>query len=149
MPDILLSRCHTADEPGWLVLRAALWPQCTHDEHRAEMAAGCAQPERFVAFLARADGEAAGFAEASIRRDYVNGTDSSPVGYLEGLYVAPAFRRRGVARALVAAVADWSAAAGCRELASDTGLANTASQAMHGALGFEETERVVYFRRRL
>jgi len=38
---------------------------------------------------------------------------------------------------------------GCAELASDAMLDNTVAQAMHAALDFEETERVVYFRRLL
>jgi aminoglycoside 6'-N-acetyltransferase I len=88
-----------------------------------------------------------GFAEAAIRTDYVNGAQSSPVGFLEGLYVVPHGRRNGVARLLVAAVTRWAAECGCSELASDAALANTASQALHRALGFEETERVVYFRK--
>jgi aminoglycoside 6'-N-acetyltransferase I len=56
------------------------------------------------------------------------------------------FRRRGVARSLVNAVVTWARGEQCRELASDSLLANTESHAAHGALGFDETERVVYFR---
>jgi len=81
--------------------------------------------------------------------DYVNGTGSSPVAFLEGLYVTPNFRRKGVARALVNCVVEWASAWGCLELASDSLLNNTAAHAAHRALGFEETERVVYFLRRL
>ncbi len=90
-----------------------------------------------------------GFAEAAIRQDYVNGCDSSPVLFLEGLFVDPGHRRRGVAGALVAAVADWGRAQGCSEFASDAEIDNLDSHAMHLALGFAETERVVYFRREL
>ncbi len=146
----MIKRCHSPNERGWLALRAALWPHYSREEHRAEMAAWCAEPERYVAFLAHDDaGQALGFAEASIRHDHVNGTERSPVGFLEGIYVSPDSRRRGVARALVAAVEAWTAQAGCRELASDAELENVVSHAMHGALGFEETERVVYFRKPL
>ncbi|BAL93986.1 putative aminoglycoside 6'-N-acetyltransferase/phosphoglycolate phosphatase [Rubrivivax gelatinosus IL144] len=109
-----------------------------------------AEPERYAQFLARDDdGAALGLAEASIRQDYVNGTDGSPVGFLEGLYVVPAARRQGVSRALVDAVAAWARSRGCAELASDTALDNLAGQALHERLGFEETERVVFYRRSL
>lgn len=91
--------------------------------------------------------EAIGLAEASLRSDYVNGTESSPVAFLEGLYVVPQARRKGVAASLVAAVCGWARGAGCRELASDAALENAISQVVHRALGFEETERVVFFRR--
>ena len=101
-------------------------------------------------FLACEDGgPAIGFAEAALRRDYVNGTESSPVGFLEAWYVAPPWRGRGVGRALIAAVEGWTRGQGCAELASDALLDNTASHAAHAACGFEETERVVYFRKSL
>lgn len=150
MPAVTIQPCTSVDQAGWLELRRALWPEADDDAHRREMAAFLAQPERNGQFMAHAgDGTPAGFAEASIRTDYVNGTESSPVGFLEGIYVAPAARGQGVARSLVAAVEAWAAARGCSELASDALLDNDASHAMHIALGFEETERVVYFRKRI
>ena len=146
----MIKRCHSIDNSGWLTLRQALWSHCTTQEHLAEMDTWCSDPDRYAAFVAFAEsGEAVGFVEASIRHDYVNGTDSSPVGYLEGLYVAPPFRRRGIARELVLTVEAWVARAGCRELASDTDIGNVVSRQAHRALGFEETEHVVFFRRRL
>jgi aminoglycoside 6'-N-acetyltransferase I len=107
-------------------------------------------PNRFAAFIAHEgpDGPA-GFAEASIRHDYVNGTHTSPVGFLEGIYVMPGQRRKGIAAALVESVSAWAQSRGCTELASDSELGNEASQLMHQALGFRETERVVYFCRQL
>ena len=88
-----------------------------------------------------------GFAEATLRHDHVNGCATSPVGFLEGLYVLPGQRRHGAGRALVVAVEAWAAGLGCSELASDTGLGNTAARLVHGALGFAETEQVVFFRK--
>ena len=131
-------------------MRNALWPHCTEQEHRAEMAALIVQPERFAQFIVRsAESEALGFAEASLRFDYVNGTESSPVAFLEGLYVVPGVRRNGIARLLVRAVAAWAAARGCTELASNTPQANASNQVVHRKLGFEETERVVCFNLRI
>lgn len=146
---VAIERCADPAHAGWLALRCALWPHCARDGHLAEMAAQCADPARFVALVARTGGGAVGLAEASVRHDYVNGTDTAPVAFLEGLYVAEDARRAGVARALVAAVEQWARAAGCAELASDAPVANAVSHAVHGALGFAETERVVYFRRAL
>jgi aminoglycoside 6'-N-acetyltransferase I len=140
----------SVDHAGWLELRRALWPEGSAGEHCDEMAAICASPDRFVQFVAReASGETMGFVEASLRSDYVNGTDSSPVAFLEGIYVAPQFRGRGVARALVQAIEQWALGRGCSEFASDAALDNERSHAMHRALGFVETERVVYFRKPL
>ena len=145
-----IERCSSLEQPGWLDLRLALWTDATADEHRGYMAIALAQPERFLQLMMY-DGnrQPVGFIEGSIRMDYVNGTESSPVGFVEGVFVVPAWRRRGVARQLYAAIADWARARGCRELASDALIENEASQRAHRALGFRETERVVYFTKEL
>ena len=146
----MIAAATAADLGAWSTLRQALWPTASRDKHAKELAAILAEPGATIAFIARSeDGTAVGFAEASIRHDYVNGCDSSPVGFLEGIYVAPAHRRRGIAATLVAAVTDWVRSQGCTELASDAAIDNTQSHQMHNALGFEETQRVVYFRKRL
>ncbi|MGS1106948.1 aminoglycoside 6'-N-acetyltransferase [Achromobacter anxifer] len=140
----------SSQDAAWLELRMALWPDASAVEHQEDMHDQVASPDRYVQFLVRSDsGRALGLAEASIRTDYVNGTDSSPVAFLEGLYVIPEARRQGAAKALVAAVRGWALDRGCQELASDTGLDNVVSQAAHSRLGFTETQRVVYFNMRL
>jgi aminoglycoside 6'-N-acetyltransferase I len=140
----------TAPSAEWLALRRALWPECPDGEHHTEMAAFSADPARYAQFMAYTGARTpAGFAEAAIRHDPVNGTSSSPVAFLEGIYVVPEERRRGIARQLFRAVLDWARGSGCTELASDALLDNEVSHAMHRALGFEETERVVCFRRSL
>jgi aminoglycoside 6'-N-acetyltransferase I len=101
-----------------------------------------------IALLAFDDqGHAIGMVEATLRRDYVNGTESSPVGFVEAWYVEEAHRNRGVGRALIDAVEEWTRGHGCSELASDALLDNASSHAAHAACGFEETERVVFFRK--
>lgn len=130
----------------WLSLRSHLWADGTEAEHLRYMAEALARGH-FVRLACAPDGSAVGFVEASQRVDYVNGTSTSPVAFLEGLYVEPSVRRQGVARALVAEVERWAAVQGCSELASDSRIENVLAHATHRALGFEETERVVYFRR--
>jgi aminoglycoside 6'-N-acetyltransferase I len=141
-----IERCASLAQPGWLELRRALWGDATAEEHRGYMAIALAQPERFLQLMVYDEKRTpVGFIEGSIRNDYVNGTESSPVGFVEGVYVIPSMRRKGVARMLFDAIGDWARARGCQELASDALLENEASQRAHRALGFRETERVVYF----
>jgi len=138
------------DTAEWLALRHKLWPEASADEHRADIEKILAGAGRAVCLLARSEGEAvAGFAEVTLRHDYVNGCSSSPVGFLEGLYVVPKARRQAVARALVAAAEAWAAHHGCSEFASDVLVENVESQKVHAALGFSETDRVVYFHKSL
>ena len=141
--------CTSPEQAGWLQLRMALWPADRAD-HLQEMQELCAQPGRYAQWIAYSRlGEPQGLVEVALRSDYVNGTDSSPVGFLEGLDVNPAFRKQGVAAMLVKTAEQWVREQGCTEMASDALLDNTTSHAMHRALGFEETERVVYFRKLL
>ncbi|CAK9890697.1 MULTISPECIES: aminoglycoside 6'-N-acetyltransferase [Pseudomonas] len=142
----MIEICTDVQQDGWLELRQALWPDCPLEDHRQSVSEIVEQPQRLVAFLARDHaGRALGFAEVSIRTDYVNGSNSSPVAFLEGVFVAPQARGQGVAGRLIVAVEQWAVSQGCSELASDAALDNHSSHAMHAALGFSETERVVYF----
>ena len=146
----MIEACSSDEQNGWLSLRAALWPDSSRSEHVDEMRALLQTPERFSQFVAYSEaGVAVGFIEAALRHDYVNGTESSPVAFLEGVYVVPEFREQGIASRLVAKVEDWARALGCTEFASDAPIENQASHAVHTALGFRETERVVYFSKSL
>lgn len=131
---------------AWLALRLALWPDASETEHLGGMADAIARGH-YVRLAVASDGSALGFVEASKRTDYVNGTSTSPVAFLEGLYVVPGARRSGIAQTLVTSVVTWASREGCSELASDALLDNLTGQLVHRALGFEETERVVYFRK--
>ncbi|MFB2562036.1 aminoglycoside 6'-N-acetyltransferase [Rhizobium sp. IMFF44] len=140
-----------ADEhlEAWARLRAELWPDSSYEHHRAELAQFRANENAFAYLAINSAGHVAGFAEATLRHDYVNGCKTSPVLFLEGIYVRPEDRRGGVARALCQAVAAWGREVGCTEFASDALIDNLASHAFHAALGFVETRRVVYFRKLL
>ena len=100
--------------------------------------------EFFLAF----DGEnAVGAAHGSIRREYVNGTNSGLKGYLEAIYVLPKYRKNGIAAELVKNVERWAAENGCREMASDCLLDNTDSYNFHLKIGYKETERCIFFQK--
>lgn len=136
-----------ADSSALGLLAAQLWE---HDAAvlAAEYAALTASPEA-ACFLAESDGSPVGFAQCQLRHDYVEGTETSPVGYLEGIYVQPDHQHRGIARALLSACEDWARTQGCKEFASDCELDNAASLAFHLALGFEEANRIICFTKKL
>lgn len=130
-------------------MRTELWPE-SPDDHPREVAEYFADPPEDVScFVAvSTEGEVTGFAEAGLRRS-AEGCATSPVGYLEGIYVAPGFRRTGVGRALVLACEAWARSRGCTEMGSDRALDNDASGAFHVATGFDEVGRVVSYRKEL
>ena len=75
----------------------------------------------------------------------MEGTASSPVGYLEGIFVTEDCRRQGYAKLLLAACEVWAKEQGCREFASDCELENTESLRFHLNVGFEEAGRIICF----
>jgi aminoglycoside 6'-N-acetyltransferase I len=136
-----------SDRGDWVRLREELWPGSLSD-HDAETKKYFEQPHSADIFVAEADGRLIGFLELDYR-SYAPGCRSSPVPFIEGWYVVPARRGQGIGRALVAAAEAHARAAGHHEIASDTELENTTSIAAHRALGYEESERVMCFRKSL
>jgi aminoglycoside 6'-N-acetyltransferase I len=96
----------------------------------------------------RPEGGLGGFISFSLR-PWAEGCESTPVPYVEGWWVAPDLRRTGVGRTLVAEVERWCLDNGYVELGSDVEVDNVVSLDAHRALGFEATERVQFFRKRL
>ena len=138
------------DRESWVRLRHALWPDGSEAEHREEADRFFGGPRAPLAVLVAEDppGVVAGFAELSIR-PYAEGCLSDRVGYLEGWFVVPAARGRGVGRQLIAAAEEWARAQGCSEFASDAEADNHVSAAAHRAVGFAEAGLIRCFRKEL
>jgi len=137
------------DREDWLRMRLELWPECAGDEHLAEMDEIQATPDSYPVFVAeRPEGGLGGFLEVQARA-WVEGCDTQPVGYLEGWFVDADLRAQGVGRQLVTAAEAWARACGYMEMASDCYVDNDVSLAAHLALGYEELERVIRFRKSL
>ena len=100
-------------------------------------------------FAEKRDGSFIGVALCSLRHDYVEGCETSPVGYLEGVSVKETCRNRGVARRLVEECENWAREKGYRKFASDCELSNTASLSFHLQLGFREQNRIICFKKDL
>ena len=131
---------HADELPAVLAMMRQLWPDFDDD----------VVVDDCVLVLDRDDGAPTlgGFITLAMR-PWAEGCTSTPCAYIEGWWVAADLRGCGHGRALVAAAESWARAQGSRELASDALVTNTASIAAHRALGFEEVERVVAFRKRL
>lgn len=136
------------DLPVLSELAVSLWPQHTLRQMYEEFTPVLEREDGAV-FLAWDGEKAVGFAHCQLRYDYVEGTESTPVGYLEGIYVIEDHRRKGTARALLAQCESWAKAKGCREFASDCELGNTDSLKFHKSLGFEEANRIICFTKKL
>lgn len=133
-----------SDADTLAALSRKLWPDHGLDEMCREFEALLQNPECAL-FLAWDGNTAVGFAQCQLRHDYVEGTQSSPVGYLEGIYVSPSHRGSGLARKLLAACEDWARKMDCREFASDCELTNSTSLTFHLKTGFTEAGRIICF----
>lgn len=139
-----LSDLHTA-----AALALELWPDHDDfDELIEDFKATITAPDSAI-FLDDCDHSDVGLAICQLRRDYVEGTESSPVGYLEGIYVRPDYRRQGRACELVRACEAWAKETGCTEFASDCPLDNEISLQFHLKAGFIVANRIICFTKQL
>ncbi|MBI2147772.1 GNAT family N-acetyltransferase [Candidatus Woesearchaeota archaeon] len=133
------------DFESWLEMGLLLWPKYTENELRKEFEKIVAS-KREEAFLCDdGNGATIGFINVSIRHEYVPGTTSSPVGYVEGIFVQEQYRKKRIAQTLFWYGEEWAKSKGCKEMASDTELRNEASQKFHERLGFREKSILVHF----
>ena len=144
----MVRKAESADLDNLTALALKLWPSHVKGELMCELGEILAK-EDSAFFLAERDGKQVGFAQCQLRHDYVEGTESSPVGYLEGIFVEEAARGGGIARYLLAACEDWAREQGCREFASDCEVTNAGSLSFHLAVGFEEANRIICFTKKL
>ena len=106
------------DAADWLAMRRELWPDGDdHDVEIADFFTGSLEEPKAV-LVAEDDGLLIGVAELSLRRD-VAGLEGKLTGYVEGLFVRPAFRGRGVALQLLRYSQKWARGHGCVAFASD------------------------------
>ena len=144
----MIRKADRNDAPILGMLASRLWPHHDAAEMEEEMAL-LLEREDAAAFLACEGEETVGFALCGLRRDYVEGTSGSPVGYLEGIYMAEGYRGKGIAKALLSACEDWARTMGCAEFASDCELDNAASLRFHLNVGFREANRIICFSKKL
>lgn len=144
-----IREARSSDRNEWLRMRDILWPNSLAD-HESDIKMYFDEPDaRMRTFVAEGeDGKLVGFLELD-QRKYAPGCKSSPVPFLEGWYVEPSSRQRGLGGELIRAAEAWARSHGFKEIASDAEIDNEISHAAHRALGYEEVERLVCFRRSL
>lgn len=130
------------NEKSWAELCSALWPDAEASAFLEKRASGNLPYE----YLYLLEGVAVAFISLSLRHDYVEGTETSPVAYLEGIFVKPEHRNKGIGRKLIEFSKTWALEKGCTELASDCKLGNTISEAFHKNIGFQETKRIIFLK---
>ncbi len=125
-------------------LAVKLWPSHTVDELKCEF-----ETDDAVFFILFENDSPAGFAQCQLQHDYVEGAQSSPVGYLEGIFVAEKYRKKGYGKQLLNKCEQWAAAKGCQEFAGDCEYQNIDGFNFHVKSGFTEANRIICFIKKL
>jgi aminoglycoside 6'-N-acetyltransferase I len=135
-----------SDRAAWMDMRSSLWPGDSPFELACGIKAILAAEDAWGFIAETIEGRPAAFAELSIRKQ-ANGCQSTPVPFLEAIFVRPEFRLQGAGARLIAHIEAFVISRGFLELGSDALIDNHGSHAAHRGWGFHETERVVYFRK--
>jgi aminoglycoside 6'-N-acetyltransferase I len=144
---ITICKAVESDFEKWALMREALWPEANAASHLKEL------PKFFEdkytqAWMAIDGQKYIGFAEVSVRR-FANGCESEPVPFLEGIWVDEPYRRQHVGQRFIETIEAWARSRGFNEIGSDALIDNISSHLAHTKWGFQETERVIYFRKKI
>ena len=139
-----IRKAKNSDLPQLIQLSQQLWPGLKKEELAESFLETFNSPKE-ITFISEYNNATIGFAICSLRSDYVEGADETPICYLKAIFIVPGFRQKGWARNLLAHSEKWCLEQGCRQIASDTELTNLVSQQFHQHIGFEEVNRIVCF----
>ncbi len=134
--------------PLWKQMREDLYGSLNNDYHAKEMENIFVSDVWFCNFLADENNQVIGLVELS-SRNIVDGCLSSPVAYLEGLYLRPEHRGKGLGKEVIRIIIKWCMVEGFSELATDTEITNKKAQRFYESMGFEEVDRVVEYRMKI
>ncbi len=120
--EIIIHRATHKDKGEWFRMRKCIWPDAP-DEYLDFDLDDILASDNDAVFFAFIEDQLAGMIEARIR-EYGEGCETSPVGYIEAWFVQEEYRGKNVAGVLTQAAENWAREKGCTEMASDTWLDN-------------------------
>ena len=123
----------------WTELRYALWPDATVAELQEE-AQKIFSSDDETCFLAFVDDRPVGFAEVALHTG-----SSDRYAHLEGWYVVPEHRGRGIGSELVGHVEQWCLHRAIARFTSDTTPDYPLSPAAHAHVGFRVLTEMTIF----
>lgn len=144
--DFVIRKATQADTLTLTELAIKMWSNNTISELQSEFL-DLICSDNAICFIKYVGNKAVGFAQCQLRNDYVEGTNTSPVGYLEGIFIEKEYRHCGYAKELLSKCEKWAKEKHCIEFASDCEIDNNISLEFHLSMGFEEANRIICFRK--
>ena len=146
--NVQIKKAYAESSEAIAIMAVKMWTSHTVEE-LAEGFVKAVNDSDNAVFIMTDDNKAVGFAQCGLRHDYVEGTQSSPVGYLEGIFVEEPYRKQGCAKQLLARCEEWARGKGCSEFGSDCEINNEISRQFHLGAGFREANRIICFTKNL
>ena len=146
--NVQIKKAYAESSEAIAIMAVKMWTSHTVEELAEGFAKAVNDPDSAV-FIMTDDNKAVGFAQCGLRHDYVEGTQSSPVGYLEGIFVEEPYRKQGCAKQLLARCEEWARGKGCSEFGRDCEINNEISRQFHLGAGFREANRIICFTKNL
>ena len=144
MEPITIADYQPAEFQAWLDVSLKLFKDYPAEATERDLVR-MAQNPKYKTFLAKSGNRTIGFITVSVRTDYVEGSNSSPTGYVEAIFVDSDYRKEGAAKLLFEKGEHWTKLQGCSEIGSDTWDWNLAAQEFHLKLGFRKEDVLVHF----
>ncbi|MCR9287026.1 MAG: GNAT family N-acetyltransferase [Bacteroidetes bacterium] len=146
MSSPIFKQASKTDKDAWIRLRETLYDgvESTFHEEEIEIILNDKTKATFLVFETGKE-DSIGMLELSLR-NIVDGCLSSPVGYIEGIYLHEKVRGKGYGRQMIDFAKKWAKSQGCSELGCDAELDDLSAQMFHQKMGFRETYRIVQYK---
>ncbi len=131
----------------WVELRRALWPKFSRKKHSLECER-LLNDKRQAAFGLFDDDNLVGFIQVR-EREIGDGLNSSPIAWLEGIYLKQNYRQKGFGKKLLLKIEKWAKKRNLSELRSDAKMENKNSISAHKSWGFTQANKIVQFKKQL
>ncbi|MDD5639297.1 MAG: GNAT family N-acetyltransferase [Candidatus Pacebacteria bacterium] len=132
-----------------LTMGVILYKKYSREELWGEFYKALRSRKNAIIYICKDKEKLVGFIKLSLRNDYVEGSNSSPVGYVEGIYIDPNYRGLGLGRKLFKFGEKWSFERGCNEYAADSNFPEKESQKILSRIGFKEVNRIICYLKKI
>lgn len=125
-----------------VLMLLSIWPDSNFEDEKEACIEVIENPNEAY-FLAISGHNSIGFVYLNLRYDHVEGANSSPVAYVEGIFVKNEYQKKGTGSMLLDKAEEWALSKGCTQLGSDVEIDNLESLTFHQRMGFKVENKII------